>query len=84
MKRYYAKSVQRLNHDAGADAAKEAAQLLTRLRQNPTGNTLERALFHVLDKALAKQAARLAKKSKRHSAKKHRKHRKHKTGRDTM
>ena len=74
MKRYYAKSVQRLNNEAGVDAAREAAQVLTRLRNAPKGNALERALFRVLDAALKKQAERLKKKSIRHSAKKHKKH----------
>ena len=67
MKRYYRKSIRRLapgiTPDAPGDTerqAGEAAQVFTRLRQNPTGNALETALFHVLDEALQKQAARLA------------------------
>ena len=68
MKRYYRKTIRRLlsaetTPDAQREAERQAgevAQVLTRLRHNPTGNVLERALFHVLDDALKKQAARLA------------------------
>ena len=71
MKRYYTKSIRRLfepgaatDAEAGAAAA-EMARTLTRLRKNPTGNPLETALFRVLDAALEKQAARLARERSR-------------------
>ena len=69
MKRYYKKSIRRLFSpalDAEAEAAAAGmARTLTRLRSNPTGNQLETALFHVLDAALEKQAARLARERNR-------------------